>query len=82
MSKKYTTNGFQKIQIVQKALSKKKENKKKIQVKKVKLIKKMRLTSVLQAKRFNITDKIGELSKAFGNFPDSYVKRSSEQVYW
>lgn len=35
-----------------------------------------------QAKKFNILKKMGELSKTYGNFPDSYVKRASEQVYW
>jgi hypothetical protein len=42
----------------------------------------MRLTSFLQSKKFNVLAKIGDLSKRFGNFPDSYIKRTAEQVYW
>lgn len=34
----------------------------------------MRLTEILQ--------KIGDASKKFSNLPDSYIKRSMEQVYW
>lgn len=34
----------------------------------------MRLTSMLK--------KVGEISKKYGNFPESYVKRSMEQVFW
>ncbi|KAG5672103.1 hypothetical protein PVAND_002258 [Polypedilum vanderplanki] len=42
----------------------------------------MRITLINQAKKYNILKNIGELSKTYGNFPDSYVKRASEQVYW
>lgn len=42
----------------------------------------MRITQVLQSKKYNILEKIGELSKTYGNFPDSYVKRASERVFW
>lgn len=42
----------------------------------------MRITIINQAKKFNILNKLGELSKTYGNFPDSYVKRAAEQVYW
>ncbi|XP_049284852.1 probable 39S ribosomal protein L24, mitochondrial [Anopheles funestus] len=34
----------------------------------------MRLTALLQ--------KVGDVSNKFSNFPDSYVKRAMEQVYW
>jgi hypothetical protein len=42
----------------------------------------MRITLIREAKKFDILKKIGDLSKTYGNFPDSYVKRASEQVYW
>lgn len=42
----------------------------------------MRLTQVLQSRKFNILDQIGDLSKRYANFPDSYVKRASERVFW
>jgi large subunit ribosomal protein L24 len=37
----------------------------------------MRLTAFLQNAK-----KLGDVSKKYSNFPDSYVKRSMEQVYW
>lgn len=42
----------------------------------------MRLTSILRSKKYDILEKIGEYSKTYGNFPDSYVKRASERVFW
>lgn len=38
----------------------------------------MRLTAVLGSMKKGI----GEVSKKYGNFPDEYIKRSMEQVYW
>jgi len=38
----------------------------------------MRLTAFLQ----QVNKKIGEISGKYGNFPESYVKRSMEQVHW
>lgn len=38
----------------------------------------MRLTSFLLQKAKDL----GELSKKFGNFPDEYIQRQMEQVYW
>ena len=37
----------------------------------------MRLTAFLQNAK-----KLGDVSKKYSNFPDAYVKRSMEQVYW
>lgn len=42
----------------------------------------MRLTTVLQGRKYDILEKIGEYSKKYANFPDSYVKRASERVFW
>jgi len=39
----------------------------------------MRLTAVLMRK---VKKGIGEVSKRYGNFPDSYIARSMEQVHW
>jgi len=39
----------------------------------------MRLTSILFS---NANKKLGDVSKKYANFPDEYVKRSMEQVFW
>lgn len=39
----------------------------------------MRFTAVLMRK---VKKEIGEVSKRYGNFPDSYIARSMEQVHW
>ncbi|XP_033222122.1 probable 39S ribosomal protein L24, mitochondrial [Belonocnema kinseyi] len=33
-------------------------------------------------REFNILNIIGKFSKQYGNLPDRYIKRASEQVYW
>ena len=39
----------------------------------------MRFTAILLQK---VKKELGEVSKRYGNFPDEYIKRSMEQVYW
>lgn len=39
----------------------------------------MRIT-IPSRKHFDVLDKIGDLTKRYSNLPDSYIKRSTEQV--